>query len=151
MTEPETPEQTYARLIKVPPEHRLRAQDRALDRAAAAIEKSRARSKLDSDVSSPPVSPPCPDPHAPDAALALYGAFYRRMWTLAHDGRATNMDVQSGFTAARIAAGVGKDLPPPDAPMLDMDSLLGGGLADSGDGAGLESLDDDAPEGEPPA
>jgi hypothetical protein len=75
----------------------------------------------------------CPDPLDPQASRALYAAFYRRLWALAHSAKATNMDVISGFSAAKGAAGVGKEAPPPEARVLDMASILGNGVASDGE------------------
>lgn len=55
-SDPETPEQTVARLERIGAEHRTRAQDRALDRATARVEAARARA-----------SEGCTDPIHPSA------------------------------------------------------------------------------------
>ncbi len=70
------------------------------------------------------IVPPCPDPLTPDAPRALYAAFYRRLWALAHDARSTNYDVTAGFTAARLAARVGAEPEVPKELRVDLASLL---------------------------
>jgi hypothetical protein len=72
----------------------------------------------------------CPDPSSPDAHKALYAKFFRRMWAIAVDERTTVDNVIQGYAAARLAAGVGKEAPPPTAFKVKMASLLGGGSED---------------------
>jgi hypothetical protein len=158
MPDSETPESVVARIEAIPEEDRTKAQRSALNRALHAIKTSaKEGERVGSVLSTAPFSPTrtrgaeaessegqtvtlglppdeaCPDPLDPQASRALYAAFYRRLWALAHSAKATNMDVISGFSAAKGAAGVGKEAPPPEARVLDMASILGNGVASDGE------------------
>lgn len=80
------------------------------------------------------------DPFAPDALKALFGFGYRRLWNVFADPASTNQDIISAFTAARLAAGIGKEAPQPTEFKLPMGSLLRASDGASGVAPGVNTV-----------
>ncbi len=120
-----TPEQAEERAQRMAEAARAR---RAAEKAIAGPPSDQNGSRLPNYVQPGPDGgvPPCPDPLDPESIKLLFGAYFRREWTMAHSPL-SGQDVHGGFNAARLAAGIGKkDEATPDAP-IPMASLLGGG------------------------
>jgi hypothetical protein len=66
----------------------------------------------------------CLDPTSSEALKALFGAAYSALWRILNDPRSTNQDRVAAFSAARLAAGIGKEQAPAGSFSIDMLSLL---------------------------
>lgn len=78
---------------------------------------------------------PCPFPHSSPEGIAWHlNRTLARVGSIVADPAATNRDVLDAASLLRQAAGLGKEAPPPEVYVLDMDSMLGGlDEADGGD------------------
>lgn len=152
-----------ARIEKIPISLRSTDEQRAYNRALHAVKQGRGRelprastesgrdggrggggrspSSPDSDPSrardcNPPVCPfPPSSPEGIDWTLARAVEGIQRIVVAGTDDpTVTNQDRIQALAQLRMAAGVGKEAPPPESYVLDMDSMLGGlDEADGGD------------------
>lgn len=112
-----------------PPPHRVEREARRAENRRRHWGQTAARRGAPDAVAEPDLGPEpdmsdCPDPSSPDALKLLFAAFYRRMWRMAKNARATHQDIVTGFGVVRLAAGVGKVAPKQTEYHLPMESLL---------------------------
>lgn len=124
----DSPEDVIRRIERIPAESRTRAQDTALRRAYSAIDsRAGARSKADTLVDAPVSSDACPfDRTSPEGINWLLDRTLAKIESIVSNPSSTNRDVLDAGSLLRMAAGLGKADPVPEAFVLDMESMLGG-------------------------